>query len=157
MPIRVYLVQHAEAKPKEEDPERHLTERGVEEAHKLAGYVEKTLQIKVNRIIHSTKTRARQTAEILAEHVKPEKGIQEEKDLEPLADPSIWAKKLNELEEDVIIVGHLPHLSKLVSTLICGNPEIEIVKFRYSNMVCLERDDEGKWRILWILRPDIIP
>ena len=27
--MRIYLVQHAEAKPKEEDPERPLTEKGV--------------------------------------------------------------------------------------------------------------------------------
>jgi phosphohistidine phosphatase len=77
--------------------------------------------------------------------------------LEPLADPSIWAEKLREVDEDLMLVGHLPHLTKLVSLLTVGSSEFQIVEFRYGGVVCLERKAGGSWSILWIIRPDIIP
>ena len=77
----------------------------------------------------------------------------EAENLEPLADPKIWAEKLRDIKENVIIVGHLPHLSKLLTELT-GSKE-KVVKFRYSGVVCLEREN-GNYKILWFVRPDII-
>jgi len=154
--VFLFLVQHAEAKPKEEDPERRITEKGRKETEKVAKFFKEHIGIGVSKIIHSTKTRARQTAEILAHYIKP-KDVIEEEGLEPLADPLIWVNKLRDIRENVMIVGHLPHLSKLLSILIVKDPEAEIVKFRYSSIVCLEQGEDEKWRILWIIRPDIIP
>ena len=154
--VYILLVQHAEAKSKKEDPERRITERGREETIRVAKFFKESIGLQVDRIVHSTKTRAKQTAEILAQYLNPTKGISQESDLEPTADPNIWSEKLRRIDENIMIVGHLPHLSRLLSILILGTPEIEIVKFRYSNIVCLERDEEGSWRILWIIRPDIL-
>lgn len=154
--VYVILTQHGEAKKKEEDPQRNLTERGREETRKVAEFFVRNINIKISRIIHSTKLRAKQTAEILASIIKPVKGISEEANLEPNADPSPWIDKINNLSENIIIVGHLPHLNKLLSLLVVNDSEKEIVKFRYSNMICLESSDIGHWRILWIIRPDII-
>jgi len=61
--LRVYLVRHGKAKSKEEDPERHLTERGAEEVRRVARFLA-AAGIQVSKILHSGKTRARQTAEI---------------------------------------------------------------------------------------------
>jgi len=154
--VYVILTQHGEAKRKDEDPQRNLTDKGREETKRIAEYFVRNIDIKVDRIIHSTKLRAKQTAEILSSIIKPTNGVIEEANLEPTADPSIWATKLSNLNENIIIVGHLPHLSKLVSLLVVNDSEKEIVRFRYSNMVCLERNDEERWRIMWIIRPDII-
>jgi len=155
--VRIYIVQHAEAKPKSEDPERHITEKGRTETVKIAKIAEKIIgKNKIATIIHSTKTRSKETAEILSKFLQPAKGLIEKENIEPTADPNIIAKELKDISEDVMIVGHLPHLSKLVSLLICENPEIEIVKFRYSCIICLEKED-SKWRIRWMLTPDTIP
>ena len=154
--VNVILTQHAEAKRKEEDPQRNITDKGREETEKIARFFINNVDVKIDKIIHSTKLRAKQTAEILSRYIRPAKGMVEESDLEPKADPSIWANKLRDINENIIIVGHLPHLSRLTSLLLTGNSEIEIVRFRYSNMVCLERNENGEWRILWIIRPDII-
>ncbi len=154
--VNVILMQHAEAKRKEEDPQRNITDKGREETEKIARFFVNNVDVKIDKIIHSTKLRAKQTAEILSRYIRPVRGMVEESDLEPKADPSIWANKLRDINENIIIVGHLPHLSRLTSLLLTGNSEIEIVKFRYSNMVCLERNKNGEWRILWIIRPDII-
>jgi len=146
----VFLIQHAEAKSEEEDPERRITDKGREETEKIAEFL-KRVGIEVDKVYHSTKTRAKQTAEIIAKKL----GVEaiEAENLEPLADPKIWAEKLRDIEENVIIVGHLPHLSKLLTELT-GSKE-EVVKFRYSGVVCLEREN-GNYKILWFVRPDII-
>lgn len=69
--MRLYLVQHGEAKKEEEDPLRPLSERGREDVQRVAKYVEK-LDIKASIIFHSGKLRAKQTAEILAEKLNIE-------------------------------------------------------------------------------------
>ena len=57
------------------------------------------------RVIHSGKTRARQTAEIWAETLS----VQAEAagGLAPGDDPAIWADGVG--DEDLMLVGHLPH------------------------------------------------
>ncbi len=146
--MRVYLVQHAEAKSEEEDPERRITERGREETEKVAEFLKKA-GVKVEAIYHSTKTRARETAEIFAKALGVE--AEERDNLEPLAEAKIWAERIRRESRDVMIVGHLPHLSKLLAELVGG----EVVKFRYSAVVCLEREDDS-FKIVWLVTPDII-
>jgi len=153
--MKLYLVQHAEAKKKEEDPSRPITEKGKMDAEKVAKYVSK-LRLDITQIFHSGKLRAKQTAEIFFEHLKPEDGISEIEGINPLDPPEIAAKKLEEMDKDVMLVGHLPHLSKLVSTLVIQDKNREIIKFRNAGVVCLERDTENKWKILWAVTPDII-
>lgn len=108
--------------------------------------------VKVAVVYHSGKKRARQTAEIFAQVLGARA---EEKDgLNPNDDPAIWAERLSTLDE-VMIVGHLPHLSRLASLLVVGNTEVPIVEFRYSGVVALTRTP--KWVVKWLLTPDILP
>ncbi|MCD6409121.1 MAG: phosphohistidine phosphatase SixA [Candidatus Verstraetearchaeota archaeon] len=153
--MKLYLVQHGEAKREEEDPARPLTDRGREEAEKMAAYAAR-IGVRVERIVHSGKLRALQTAEIMARHLKPVKGVEKADTLEPLADPKVWAERLKEVSEDLMLVGHLPHLSKLASLLLTGREDVEPVKFRMAGIVCLERD-EGKWRVQWVVKPENLP
>jgi phosphohistidine phosphatase len=66
--MEVYLVQHGEAKPKEEDANRPLTSRGRREVSLVSSYVA-GVGIRVVQIFHSGKLRARETAQIFAEHL----------------------------------------------------------------------------------------
>ena len=54
--MKLYLIQHGEAKSEAEDPERSLTSRGEEETRKISG-VAKRLSIYPSRIYHSGKKR----------------------------------------------------------------------------------------------------
>ena len=54
-----------------------------------------------------------------------------------------------------MLVGHLPHLSHLVSLLVTGNPDDEIVRCRNAGIVCLSQQ-EGKWAIDWVMQPDLL-
>ncbi|MDI3498742.1 phosphohistidine phosphatase SixA [Archaeoglobus sp.] len=150
--MRLYLMQHGKAKPKEVDPERNLSEEGVKEVERVAAFLEKA-GIRVERIYHSGKRRAEQTAEIVAKHLGVEAKMAE--GLDPLADIGIWAERLEKLDEDVMLVGHLPHLSRLANYLLSGNPDLDAVAFTFGGVVCLERE-EKKWRLLWAVRPEIV-
>jgi len=150
--MNVYLIQHGEAKSKEEDPKRPLSEKGKADAEKTAKFLSR-IGIKVSSIFHSGKERALETADIIGEYL----GIEPiQKDgLSPLDDPNIWFNRIKEIDEDIIIVGHLPHLSRLSSMLILGNPEKEVISFRMAGVVCLTKK-EDIWTISWMVIPDLL-
>lgn len=144
--MEVYLVQHGEAKYKEEDPERPLTEKGKQEVEKVAKHLaQKSMQ--VSEIRHSTKLRAKQTAEIFAKHLQAK--ISEMQGIAPMDDPKI-AKQAIEQADAIMLVGHLPHLSNLVSLLVGS----VAVAFRKGGVVCMTKE-EG-WQVKWIITPDIL-
>ncbi len=155
--MKLYLVQHAKSKRKEEDPSRPLSERGWEDIRKMAKYAEEYLHIKVNRIVHSGKLRAKQTAEVLAEHLHPAKGVMAAEGLEPLDEPKPWKSRVAETTENLMIVGHLPHLSKLAGHLFTGDEGKKVLTFRMGGIACLERDESGSWTVQWMITPEIMP
>jgi phosphohistidine phosphatase len=156
VPINLYLVQHAESKPKEEDPQRSLSDLGKTDVEKVAAFVSEHTTLKIDRILHSGKTRARQTAEVLAKYLNPQDGIFVAEDMEPMADPSIWTNRLAEEKEDLMLVGHLPHLDKLAAKLVCGDTSKSVVAFQNSGVVCLAKDDSGVWSLYWMVTPRML-
>jgi phosphohistidine phosphatase len=110
----------------------------------------------VERIFHSGKLRARQTAEIIGEALRPSAGIMETDGLAPLDDPLIWVGRLSGMTEDSMLVGHLPHLQRLAALLLGGAAEKKVVAFTMGGIVALERDDEGNWSLAWMVRPDLL-
>jgi len=155
--MNLYLVQHAEPKRKEEDPTRPLSNRGWENIRKMAKHAKQHLRIEVEQIVHSGKLRAKQTAEVLAEYLNPPKGVTTDENLEPLAGPEIWEKRLIETGGDIMLVGHLPHLSKLASSLLFGDENKEVVAFRIGGVVRLQQDQQHRWTIQWMITPEITP
>ncbi|MBW2038050.1 MAG: phosphohistidine phosphatase SixA [Deltaproteobacteria bacterium] len=154
--MNLYLVQHAEPKREEEDPQKPLSEKGWSDIGKVAAFIVEHTNIQVISIMHSGKTRARQTAEALAEHLNPPEGVKEAEGLESLADPSRWAQRLAETKEDIMLVGHLPHLSKLSAHLLCQDENKRIVNFQMGGIVCLGRDESGIWSVRWMVIPQIL-
>jgi phosphohistidine phosphatase len=57
--------------------------------------------------------------------------------------------------EPLMLVGHLPHMARLASLLLTGNPNREVVRFRNATVVCLERV-EADWVLLWAFGPDLV-
>ena len=153
--MHLYLVQHAEAKPREDDPQRSLSDQGRADIEKVATFLGER-GLPVSRIIHSGKLRARQTAETLAERLKATGGVSETEDLAPLDDPAVWAGRLSEFDENLMLVGHLPHMGKLAALLVTGDADQPLVTFKPGGVVCLERDDEGRWSLRWMVVPGIM-
>ena len=150
--MKLYLMQHGEAKSEEEDPERRLADKGKEEVDAVATRLEKA-GISPALIIHSGKVRARETAEIAGKRLNPEEGVRESENLKPMDDPKAIKEIIEKREKDLMVVGHLPHLSKLCSLLLAGDEEKELVQFRMGGVVCLERK-EG-WRLRWFIVPEL--
>jgi len=150
----LYLVQHGDAKGEEQDPSRPLSEKGIRDVKKVASHIS-GLNIKVEEVLHSSKLRAKQTAEIIAEKLKIAKGISETDGLSPMDDAGIWAERLNKRTDTLMLVGHLPHLGKLASLLLCSEKERNVVAFKMGGVVCLKRDDT-EWSLQWMITPETL-
>ena len=153
--MKLYLVQHAEAKAEQDDPSRGLSEKGLNDIKKTASHAA-GLSIKISRIFHSGKKRALQSAQILAGDLHPDKGVSESDGLAPMDEPKTWAERLSSAEEDIMLVGHLPHLGKLAGLLICGSENKKAVNFTMAGIVCLKRNGGGSWSVEWALTPETI-
>jgi phosphohistidine phosphatase len=153
--MRVYLVQHGESKSEEEDPQRRLTDKGIGEVQKVAKFL-RPLKLAVDAIWHSGKARAQQTGELLAEAVGARDRVVQREGLGPKDQVATIKEALQQTGDDVMIVGHLPFLDKLVAVLVTGSEENEIVEFRFGSVVCIERRDDGKWKVAWMIRPPLL-
>ena len=152
--MALLLVQHGQSLPKDQDPQQGLSEEGVAETERIA-QVAKGYKVKVARIVHSGKTRARQTAEIYAKALEPGGGVTERSGLNPLDDVSVFAGTIDSTA-DCMFVGHLPFMERLTAYLITGLIEKPVFKFQNSGIVCLDKDQySGFWAIRWTLMPRI--
>lgn len=152
--MKLYLVQHGNAAVKEIDPDRSLTVRGKDDVGKVAGFI-RSLNISA-QLWHSGKRRAAQTAEILAEAMTVKGGVSGKEGLSPNDDVKQIKEQIESADEDVMIVGHLPFLGKLVSLLVTGNESKEIVTYKQGGMVCLECGEDKLWHVEWMVIPEIL-
>jgi len=150
----LYLVQHGEAKREEEDPGRGLTTQGSNDVSRVAATLRK-LNSPVRHILHSGKTRAKQTAQIFASFIRPEQGVSETDGLAPMDDPGLWVKRINEMDKDTMLVGHLPSLARLAGLLLCGQ-EKYCIDFQMGGVVCCKRFDNGRWAVEWMVVPAMV-
>jgi phosphohistidine phosphatase len=153
--MRLYLAQHGTALAKDVDPQRPLSASGREAVQAVAGLL-KHAGVRVDRVWHSGKARAEQTAQLLARSVLARGTIEKVGGIAPDDDVTGFVSDADVWEQDTLVVGHLPFLSRLVTRLVAGDAEREIVAFQPSSVVCLERREVDHWVVLWMLRPDIL-
>jgi phosphohistidine phosphatase len=151
----LYLVQHAEAKREEDDPERGLTDKGFRDIARTA-MIARDRGVRVNRVFHSGKKRAAQTAETVVTYLRPPGGDLQADGLAPMDDPYVWDERLVSLNEDIMLVGHLPHLARLASLLLCGDTDRNCVNFQMAGIVCMKRSGDGHWAIEWMIVPELM-
>ena len=154
--MKVYLVRHGSATSPGVDPRRPLSEPGRHEAEKLADFVAKA-GVTVQETWHSSKLRARETAEILVARgglkapLKELSGLLPEDPVGPVAD------ELSAVDGDLCVVGHLPFMADLAAELTSsGSARTEFV-FSTCAMLCLERDKRRAWAVRWLVSPDLLP
>jgi phosphohistidine phosphatase len=150
--MALYLVQHAKGLSKAVDPDQGVSETGISETRRMAKLVADH-GVSVHRIHHSTKTRARQTAEIFAEALSPRDGLHAMEGIKPMDDVTAVASDLRP-EDDLMLVGHLPFMARLASFLITGRIDPPVIQFQNSGVVCLDRPPEApSWQIIWTFMP----
>ncbi len=153
--MQLYLVQHGEALSKDIDPDRALSETGRNDVQRLASFL--AGKVCVARILHSGKTRAQQTAEILAAEVAPDREVEQFSGLSPNDPVESFIQHVEKWSEDLLVVGHLPFMAKLVARLAAGSEERGIVAYRPGSIVCLETGQGPDWQVQWMIRPELLP
>ena len=153
--MKLYLVQHAKAASTGVDPERPLTKEGHQDIQKVAAFI-KPLNLSVDYLWHSTKKRAIETAEILAEVVKTNKEKIERDGLAPNDDVTAINDELASAQQDTMIVSHMPFVSKLTSLLLTDREFAGTVAFRQGGIVALSCSEEKQWQIEWMAIPELL-
>ena len=122
--MNLYLLRHAEAEdavPSGKDADRPLTPHGREVMEIVAAAFAKIG--KAQAIWHSPLRRAKETAEFLASRF-PKAAITSARSLAPDADPrKVLVELARDRWDDVVLVGHLPHLGKLLALAVTGDEE----------------------------------
>ena len=125
---------------------RPLSRTGHDQAARLAAAVT-AKGVVLDRIWHSSKLRARQTAEALFLGCNQSATVSSVRGLLP-GDPPTWMRdQLMHESETIALVGHFPHLLALLSALV-GEGQ----SFPLHGCVLLEPASDA-WREVWRFAP----
>jgi phosphohistidine phosphatase len=148
--MHLFLVHHGDAVGPEVDPRRPLSPRGREDvARKAAEAAARGARPAV--IWHSGKLRARQTAEEFRRACNALAEFAAVKDLQPDDPPTRIRDRLRAETRDVLIAGHFPHLPRLWTLLVGGQPTSHRDFPPHGVVAMASENDEEIWREIWRL------
>jgi phosphohistidine phosphatase len=160
----LYVLRHAIAMERSEwhkaDSERPLTKEGIRKMEKAAKGM-KRLGLEFDWILTSPYRRAYDTAQIVADAFKSRKKIKIVKNLASDGDPERLTKHLALdylSSSNLVIVGHEPYLSQLVSVWIGAERALSI-DFKKGGLIKLSADSlrYGRCATLeWMLTPKLM-
>lgn len=151
----IYLIRHAEALDAANDDIRPLSPYGQEQVRALAGFLRGKSEFAPTALWHSPLVRARETATLLAAHLKLAAPLVETRGLRPEDSPVEIARVLRRQVEPVAVVGHEPHLSALASLLIAGRMSPPVFVFRKGCVLALD-GAENCWAASWQISPELV-
>jgi phosphohistidine phosphatase len=158
----LYIVRHGIAedpgRPGIADNERLLTSKGEKRIRQIArGLVR--LELQLDRIVTSPLPRARATAEIIADVLDVRKGIETSNVLQTGSSAATVERWLRERNDDrLMIVGHNPTLSDLVSLLVLGTTQPTICDLKKGGIAALTRGaaTTGLYQLHWVAPPRLV-
>lgn len=128
------------------DSDRPLTPKGERKLWKIAQAME-DMELSFDLILSSPYLRARQTAEIVAEALALRKKLELSETLTPAGSTKKLIDSIRHREpapKEVLLVGHEPYLSELISLLIAGNRDVAVtMKKGGLCMLCAESLEHG--------------
>ncbi|HEX2062526.1 MAG TPA: phosphohistidine phosphatase SixA [Thermoanaerobaculia bacterium] len=140
----IYLVHHGDAVGPEIDPRRPLSDRGRAAVLLLADEAARR-GVKPECLWHSGKLRARQTAEAFWKICNPFATMTAERGLQPTDPPGWMRDRLVGETRDVLLVGHMPNLPRLLRLLLGEDPDTSTVSFPLHGLVALGAAGDS-WR-----------
>ena len=63
--------------------------------------------------------------------------------------------ELTDRQEDLLIVGHLPFLPRLISKLVVGEEDKHVISLGTGTVVAMYRDASRHWQIVWVVSPEL--
>jgi len=156
--MALFLVQHGISASKEIDPQKGLTDLGKADTEKIA-QVAKSYNIQVEKVIHSGKIRAEQTATIFHQTLSTKTPLEKVSGINPMDDVREFIRSTKP-KSGLMVVGHMPFMERLVSLLTTGSEDIRVYQFQNSGIVCLDKEEgegggKSDWFIKWTLNPNI--
>lgn len=156
----LYLMRHAHAVSEHEDFRRPLSARGRAQSRTMGEHFEGSDLIKARKIWHSPLLRAVETADLFNRHADLGGFCREVDGLEPFDDVRGIARRLSGFNYPLMVVGHEPHLGRLVSLLVSGTLDHQVINFKKGGICCLKRIETRSrarlWGIDWILTPKLL-
>ncbi len=148
--ISVYFVQHGAALAKDIDEKRPLSDAGADETRQVASQL-RDHGVAIQKIVHSGKLRALQTALIFSEILDVD-NVSELTGMKPNDAPQELIKQIT--EDSVMYIGHLPNIQNVVSSLITSDINNTILKFQNSAVACIEIHKDENY-IKWFIPPNL--
>lgn len=157
--MNLYILRHAIAVARGTkhfpNDDRPLTKEGIDKMKRAAECFPQLVK-EIDIIYSSPLSRAKETAEIAAKSLKSEKKMKITDALLPGANESELFELLNREKqgENIMIVGHEPHLSFLASSLIGVNDSmIELKKGALCLITIGGEARKGSGTLKWLLQP----
>ena len=148
-------MRHGEALSPQLDPERGLTDNGKLKIEIIAKYLQQK-GITFQCVFHSTKKRARETAEIMSHIISPTIKPDTHKNITPNDDPKLILSEINNWTEDTLLTSHLPFVPNLITLLTGHDAYLSAISFETGTIVCLENNEDPIWNIMWAISPSEI-
>jgi phosphohistidine phosphatase len=160
--IELYILRHGIAAdagtPGISDDERPLTEKGEKRMQQIARGL-RALDFNLDRIVTSPLIRARATAEIVARELGMLNRLEVGNVLQTGSSAQSIKRWLRDRsEERLMIVGHNPTVSDLVSLLVLGSEHPLLCDLKKGGMAALTRASSAAelYKIAWIAPPRIL-
>lgn len=156
--MKVYLVHHVDALSAEQDPQRHISPKGREQADRL-GVRLKALGVAPVRILHSDKQWTIDTAERIAAKLGLEDRTAKADYPINTGDPvAPFVAEIKAAKGDIMMCGHIDYLLRAASKLVCGDEKRKAVEFKPGNgtIACLEGQGDD-WYVTYVWRQDHAP
>ena len=154
--MRIYWSQHGLAVAEDVDPDRPLNEQGRDDVRCLAGRMGGA-GVRVGQIGHMGKTRAEQTAVLLAAAMLPGGKPRAHAGLGPQDFPDMLSAKIARRSVDPLIVGQLSYLGRLASLRLLSGSDRPLLAFRPGSVACLKKDTQCQWVLGWMVRSELLP
>jgi phosphohistidine phosphatase len=161
--MQLYIVRHGIAIDREDpkcpaDPERFLTEEGLEKTAEVAEGVARIGETP-DLMLTSPYVRALQTAEIFADALDyPRQKIRKTDALLPGAEPQQLLRELSKDKElsAAFVFGHAPHLDELLATALGSRQHISSLKKAGVAVVELKRLTPPSGQLIWLATPKLL-
>jgi phosphohistidine phosphatase len=161
--MQLYIVRHGIAIDREDpkcpsDPERYLTEEGVEKTGQVAKGVA-ALGATADLFLSSPYVRAMQTAEIFASALDYAKQKIRRTDLLlPGAEPSLLFRELarDKQVSSVFLFGHAPQLDDIIATALGSKRHVTSLKKAGVALIELKRLSPPIGLLVWLATPKLL-
>jgi phosphohistidine phosphatase len=135
--MRLSLLRHGIAADSgspeyEHDSERPLTPKGERRMRRIAKGMQGS-GLSYDLILSSPFQRAKQTADIITQVLSTPEGVMLTETLTPEGNPRQLIEVLrtdHRERQEALLIGHEPYLSRLISTLLTGGPNLSVVMKR---------------------------